>query len=567
MLNSKPSGKEPGGERKEPQTERKGLPSEEQRPSAQAREQHGMPACPPRRTSGWKGRSRLAPRAARQTTTTHSEAAELRTQTSSHAPCSAAEAFLQLVLLLLLLGKAGFPRPGQPFGRQRLRFVMRSCAGGAPPVRRRRALLRRARRGSRRSRRGERQRLRRRGRRRRRRKAGRARGGGGRGLFPGQATARPSRCGARDTTPAGLLLLLLFFPPPPRGSVMASCWGAEGSLAWRSAQLLLLVASCCGNSALAERSENVHISGSSTGCGDIPEQIKGPSGIITSPGWPLEYPARLNCSWYIQANPGEIITISFQDFDVQGSRRCSSDSLTIGTYKNMENYRVCGSSVPSPYISSQDHVWIRFHSDDIISRKGFRLTYFAGKSSELSCDCNQFHCANGKCVPESWKCNDMDEWNFHCKNNRCVFESWVCDSQDDCGDGSDEENCPVIVPTRVITAAVIGSLICGLLLVIALGCTCKLYSLRMFERRSFETQLSRVEAELLRREAPPSYGQLIAQGLIPPVEDFPVCSPNQASVLENLRLAIKDKGFDSHTVQHIMEYSPLIEMAPVSAVE
>lgn len=70
---------------------------------------------------------------------------------------------------------------------------------------------------------------------------------------------------------------------------------------------------------------------------------------------------------------------SFQDFDVQGSRRCSSDWLTIGAYKNMEGYRACGSSIPSPYISSQDHVWIRFHSDESISRKGFRLTYFAGK--------------------------------------------------------------------------------------------------------------------------------------------------------------------------------------------
>uniref|UniRef100_A0A1U7QQR9 low-density lipoprotein receptor-related protein 12 isoform X1 n=1 Tax=Mesocricetus auratus TaxID=10036 RepID=A0A1U7QQR9_MESAU len=594
---------------------------------------------------------------------------------------------------------------------------------------------------------------------------------------------------------------------------MARRWSTKESRRRGSAWLLLFLAGVYGNGALAELSENVHISGVSTACGETPEQIRAPSGIITSPGWPSEYPAKINCSWLIRANPGEIITISFQDFDIQGSRRCTLDWLTIETYKNIESYRACGSTVPPPYISSQDHVWVRFHSDDSVSRKGFRLAYFSGKSEEPSCACGQFRCGNGKCIPEAWKCNRMDEcgdssdeqvcvedasegagpptaaafqpcaynqfqclsrftkvytclpeslkcdgnidcldlgdeidcevptcgqslryfygsfsspnypdfyppgsnctwlidtgdhrkvilrftdfkldgtgygdyvkiydgleesprrllrvltaldshapltvvsssgqirvhfcadkvnaargfnatyqvdgfclpwevpcggnwgcyteqqrcdgyWhcpngrdevnctacqreefpcsrngvcyprsdrcnyqnhcpngsdekncffcqpgNFHCKNNRCVFESWVCDSQDDCGDGSDEENCPVIVPTRVITAAVIGSLICGLLLVIALGCTCKLYSLRMFERRSFETQLSRVEAELLRREAPPSYGQLIAQGLIPPVEDFPVCSPNQASVLENLRLAVRSQlGFTS----------------------
>lgn len=69
---------------------------------------------------------------------------------------------------------------------------------------------------------------------------------------------------------------------------------------------------------------------------------------------------------------------SFQDFDIQGSRRCSLDWLTIETYKNIESYRACGSTVPPPYISSQDHIWIRFHSDDSISRKGFRLAYFSG---------------------------------------------------------------------------------------------------------------------------------------------------------------------------------------------
>lgn len=69
---------------------------------------------------------------------------------------------------------------------------------------------------------------------------------------------------------------------------------------------------------------------------------------------------------------------SFQDFDIQGSRRCSLDWLTIETYKNIESYRACGSTIPPPYISSQDHIWIRFHSDDSVSRKGFRLAYFSG---------------------------------------------------------------------------------------------------------------------------------------------------------------------------------------------
>ena len=39
--------------------------------------------------------------------------------------------------------------------------------------------------------------------------------------------------------------------------------------------------------------------------------------------------------------------------------------------------------------------------------------------------------------------------------------------------------------------------------------------------------MTRLEAEFVQREAPPSYGQLIAQGLIPPVEDFPVYNPTQ----------------------------------------
>ncbi|KAK6291972.1 hypothetical protein J4Q44_G00377570 [Coregonus suidteri] len=142
--------------------------------------------------------------------------------------------------------------------------------------------------------------------------------------------------------------------------------------------------------------------------------------------------------------------------------------------------------------------------------------------------CNyQLYCADGS---DEKDCTICKPGTFHCDSNRCVFESWSCDGQVDCKDGTDELNCTMTLPRKVITAATVGSLVCGLLLVIAMGCTCKLYSLRTREYSMF-APISRQEAELIQQQAPPSYGQLIAQGIIPPVEDFPTENPNESSSL------------------------------------
>ncbi|KAE8279230.1 Low-density lipoprotein receptor-related protein 10 [Larimichthys crocea] len=142
--------------------------------------------------------------------------------------------------------------------------------------------------------------------------------------------------------------------------------------------------------------------------------------------------------------------------------------------------------------------------------------------------CNyQLYCADGS---DERDCSVCQPGTFHCDSDRCVFESWRCDGQVDCKDATDELNCTVILPRKVITAATVGSLVCGLLLVIAMGCTCKLYSLRTREYSLF-APISRQEAELIQQQAPPSYGQLIAQGIIPPVEDFPTENPNETSSL------------------------------------
>ncbi|KAI4785686.1 hypothetical protein KUCAC02_037616, partial [Chaenocephalus aceratus] len=170
----------------------------------------------------------------------------------------------------------------------------------------------------------------------------------------------------------------------------------------------------------SQRNGNVYVSGISSACGEGAELLRGSSGVISSPGWPIRYQERLNCSWIIRGRPGETVTVSFQDFELQSSHRCSSDWLSVGSFRSLEGLKVCGSSLPPPFISTQDQVWIHFISNrDSDTGKGFRLSYVTGSLSAPGCDVDQFHCSNGKCVPDWWRCNSMDE----------------------CGDNSDEELC------------------------------------------------------------------------------------------------------------------------------
>ncbi|TKS67243.1 Low-density lipoprotein receptor-related protein 2 [Collichthys lucidus] len=83
----------------------------------------------------------------------------------------------------------------------------------------------------------------------------------------------------------------------------------------------------------------------------------------------------------------------------------------------------------------------------------------------LQCGANSFSCGNGKCVPNSYRCDGVDDCHdnsdevncginnttcspsaFTCANKRCVPVGWRCDGHNDCFDNSDEYNCPTRVP-------------------------------------------------------------------------------------------------------------------------
>ncbi|CAL4120395.1 unnamed protein product, partial [Meganyctiphanes norvegica] len=142
-------------------------------------------------------------------------------------------------------------------------------------------------------------------------------------------------------------------------------------------------------------------------------------------------------------------------------------------------------------------------------------------------------CSNGEeCYSSTKRCDGVsecrdgsDEHNcspqlchpkhgaFLCANSHCIRDAWRCDQFDDCGDASDEDDC---LRNSVIVAAAMGGLVCSLLLVIAVGCTCRLYALRLGLNNRIQTQrgirrstqlapLTRLEQHLLQREPPPSY--------------------------------------------------------------
>ncbi|KAJ6652288.1 hypothetical protein lerEdw1_012756 [Lerista edwardsae] len=105
--------------------------------------------------------------------------------------------------------------------------------------------------------------------------------------------------------------------------------------------------------------------------------LRGPSGVITSPNYPVQYDNNAYCVWVITAvNPAKVIKLTFEEFDLERGY----DTLTVGDGGQVGDqktvlYVLTGTAVPDLIVSTQHQMWLLFQTDSVRNLLGFKATY------------------------------------------------------------------------------------------------------------------------------------------------------------------------------------------------
>uniref|UniRef100_A0A672MSI3 CUB and Sushi multiple domains 2 n=1 Tax=Sinocyclocheilus grahami TaxID=75366 RepID=A0A672MSI3_SINGR len=106
-------------------------------------------------------------------------------------------------------------------------------------------------------------------------------------------------------------------------------------------------------------------------------QLRGPSGIITSPNFPVQYDNNANCTWIITASdPSKVIKLTFEEFDLERGY----DTLTVGDGAVIGDQRtvfhvLSGTTTPDLVVSTSHQMWLNFKTDDTSGSLGFKVSY------------------------------------------------------------------------------------------------------------------------------------------------------------------------------------------------
>uniref|UniRef100_A0A8C5HD89 Cubilin n=1 Tax=Gouania willdenowi TaxID=441366 RepID=A0A8C5HD89_GOUWI len=150
------------------------------------------------------------------------------------------------------------------------------------------------------------------------------------------------------------------------------------------------------------------------GCG---ETLTSPTGTITSPGHPNNYPHGVNCTWFISVAPGNLIRLTFDSFNLEYHFNCNYDYVEVydnGTVQTGSKIgRYCGQSVPPSITSIDNLLTLLFVSDSSLTREGFSASYIALNAST---DCSDiFTTATGSFTSPNYP-------DYYSNSRDCIFK-------------------------------------------------------------------------------------------------------------------------------------------------
>ncbi|KAI8507501.1 hypothetical protein Bbelb_148810 [Branchiostoma belcheri] len=119
-----------------------------------------------------------------------------------------------------------------------------------------------------------------------------------------------------------------------------------------------------------------------SGCWSM-RRLTAPSGTIVSPGFPVEYPASLACTWEIVTHPDSKITLQFLTFLVGGISATCDNNVNdyVIVYRGTGESKVsegtyCGWELPQ-FTDLLNEVTIEFVSNNVGGFRGFFVVYTA----------------------------------------------------------------------------------------------------------------------------------------------------------------------------------------------
>ncbi|KOC70062.1 Cubilin [Habropoda laboriosa] len=135
-------------------------------------------------------------------------------------------------------------------------------------------------------------------------------------------------------------------------------------------------------------------------------------GKIASPGYPNTYPLNTECIWIIKNSPGNKLSLTFSEFELQQSENCDLDYLEIREDSGIGKLiaTACGTDV-NP-VQTGATLWMKFKSDGDDVGKGFVAEFKVVGGNELSAPTGRI---TSPLYPIPYKTREVITWRIAVK--------------------------------------------------------------------------------------------------------------------------------------------------------